>query len=248
MSGGRFSPDGLYLALETSGQAGSVALARGGEVVAYERLALRGQHAAKLLPAVDACFAEAAVARTDLSGVVVGEGPGSFTGVRVAAATAKGIAAALDLPLWAVSSLAAGALAGAEPLDEVQPAIVYVLFDARGDRVYGACYGVGRRGVETLTPPHAGSLRDVLAGEVPAGAVFAGDAAQRHHRAISSAGFRVAELPLGIPGAKGLLRYLVLHPDTPPVADRPAWEPRYLRASNAEREWARREGARTEAR
>jgi tRNA threonylcarbamoyl adenosine modification protein YeaZ len=219
------------LALDTSGPIGSVAVGEGASVLAYVTLREHREHASRLIPAVDEALAAARVSRGDLGGIVVGEGPGSFTGVRVAAATAKGLAHALRIPLFAVSSLTATAVAS-----DAGP-IRYVLFDARGDRVYGACYGVGTAGVQELVAPHGGVLRDALADQVPAGAVFLGDAAERHRAAIEGAGFPVFR-DAADPVAVGLLRY-VSRVDVEPVADPSAWEPAYIRASNAERLWIR---------
>lgn len=234
MMGASFAADGRYLALDTSGGVGYVAVSSGAQVLARTHLDRKGQHASRLVPAVAATLEQARLQVHQLDGVVVGDGPGSFTGVRVAAATAKGMAAALGIPLWAVSSLAAAALS-----DDGSggPAVRYVLFDARVDRVYAACYGVGSIGVETLVPPHASTLRDVLAGEVPAGAEFVGDGAERHRGAIEDAGFPVRARPHGEPTADALIRFMALHPDTPAVSSPDTWEPRYLRVANAEREW-----------
>lgn len=234
MSGPLFAGDRLYLALDTSGPSGFVAVGRGARALARVRLERKGQHASRAVRAVAQVLEEAGAGPADLAGILVGEGPGSFTGVRVAAATAKGLARALEVPLWAVSSLAAGAVAD---LGARGAGVRYVLFDARGDRVYAACYGVGSRGVETLRPPHAADLRTLLAGDVPAGAAFAGDGAERHRKAIEGAGFAVLPPPLGEPTAEALLHLLGLHPDTPPVAELATWEPRYVKASSAEREW-----------
>ena len=223
--------DGLLLALDTSGPYGSVAIGEGDRVIASVELAQRREHASRLVPTIEEALARASAQRRDLSGVVVGEGPGSFTGVRVAAATAKGLVRSLGVPLWAVSSLTAAALAA-----EVG-AIRYSLFDARGDRVYGACYGVGHARVEELLPPHGGTLRDALAGDVPAGAVFLGDASERHRAVIEAAGYPVARAPSD-PLAVGLLRYVTLQASLAPVSDAAGWEPAYVRASSAERLWS----------
>jgi tRNA threonylcarbamoyladenosine biosynthesis protein TsaB len=231
---GAFWAEGLYLALDTSGALGYVAVSRGGDVLARARLERRGQHASRLVPVVSATLEEAGVDAGELSGVIVGDGPGSFTGVRVAAATAKGLAAALGIPLWAVSSLAAAAISDD---GDGGPGVRYALFDARADRLYAACYGVGSVGVETLVPPHATTLLELLAEAPPAGAVFVGDGAERHHRTLQSAGFQVRSAPWGEPTADALVRFLAMHPETPPVTGLDTWEPRYLKASNAEREW-----------
>ena len=234
MSGPRFSPDRFYLALDTSGPSGYLAVARGRDVLARTLLERSGKQASLILPGVEEVLEEGGVEVAELAGLVVGEGPGSFTGVRVTAATAKGMAFALGVPLWGLSSLAAAAVAD---LGQGGPGVRFVLFDARADRVYGACYGVGSRGVETLLPPHASDLRTVLAGEIPVGAAFAGAGAQVHRGVIEDAGFRVLPPPLGEPTADALLHLLSLHPDTPPVASLEGWEPRYVKASSAEREW-----------
>jgi len=220
----------ILLALDTSGPFGSVAVGGGGTISSQVTLAERREHASGLVPAVEEALRTAAVSRRELGGIVVGEGPGSFTGVRVAAATAKGLAHALGVPLWAVSSLTAAALAS-----DVGP-VRYALFDARGDRVYGACYGVGAAGVQEMIAPHGGTLREALAGDVPAGAVFLGEAAVRHRSAIEAAGFPVADGERDML-AVGLLRHASLHPAAPPVSDPSSWEPAYIRASSAERLW-----------
>lgn len=222
---------GVLVALDTSGPFGSVAVGREGTTSALVTLSERQQHAARLIPAVDEALSMAAVSLEDVTGIVVGEGPGSFTGVRVAAATAKGLAHGLRVPLWAVSSLLAAALAGHDA------PVRYVLFDARGERVYGACYGVGAAGVQELVPPHGGTLRDVLVEDLPPGAVFLGEGAEKHRAAIEGAGFRVEPASRDAL-AEGLLRHMALHPGLGPVEDPSVWEPLYVRASSAERLWS----------
>ena len=219
----RVTSDGLLLAFDTSSAVGSVAVGRKGIVLAHTELEQQKKHASALIPAIRSVLLEGGIDKSELDGIVVGEGPGSFTGVRVAAATAKGMAHALELPLWPVSSLAATALS-------VRGfGIRYVLFDARKQRVYGACYSVGKMGVETLVFPHAGTLREVLASEIPTGAVFCGEGSSRHRLIIEGAGFEVQPLPVTYPGANGLLRYIKLYPKIPAVAGIRGWEPRYIR-------------------
>jgi tRNA threonylcarbamoyladenosine biosynthesis protein TsaB len=231
----------LLLAFDTSGSLGSVAVSHGADVLARGVMTVQGGHAAGLVPLVEETLDDAGVDRAELQGVLVGEGPGSFTGVRVAAATAKGLSRALGVPLWSVSSLAA------EALSARGRGVRYVLFDARAERVYGACYGVGVDRVEVLIAHHAGELRDVLAGDVPPGAVFMGDAAERHRVVIEGAGFGVgpvgpaSALSRGVGAewtrADGLIRFRSLTPALQPVRDPGSWEPEYVRASRVERMW-----------
>lgn len=237
MSEPRWSEGGLYLALDTSGPTGFVAVGRGADILGRARMERRGQHAMRIVGTVRRVLQDASVDAKELAGIVVGEGPGSFTGVRVTAATAKGMAHALGIPLWAVSSLAAAAVGD---VGRGGVGVRYILFDARGERVYGACYGVGSRGVETVVPPHADDLRSILGGDLPTGVAFAGDGAERHREAIESYGFRLMAVPIGEPSGDALLHLLRLQSALPPVADLVSWEPRYVKASSAEREWVAR--------
>lgn len=101
---------GLTLALDGSTYAGSVALIQDREVIVERQLghspkpgrAGREEH---FMPMVADCLRDGKVRASDLSRIVCGEGPGSFTSLRVAASIAKGIAAGAGRPLFAVSSL-----------------------------------------------------------------------------------------------------------------------------------------------
>jgi tRNA threonylcarbamoyladenosine biosynthesis protein TsaB len=98
------------LALEGSTYAGSVALIRDREVVAERTLAdsgipSRGGREERVLPSVAECLDAAGISARDLSRVICGAGPGSFTSLRVSASVAKGIAVGAGCPLYAVSSL-----------------------------------------------------------------------------------------------------------------------------------------------
>ena len=79
--------------------------ARAIELVAHAEIEARRQSNTQLIPRIDALLAENGIARGDIACVCVGRGPGSFTGVRIAMATAKGIASALEVGLVGVSSL-----------------------------------------------------------------------------------------------------------------------------------------------
>jgi len=261
---------GLLLAMDTAGREGSAALATrtgtdSGRLEVLARVSLRAEeeHASLLIPRIRALMDEIAADREELSGILVGAGPGSFTGVRVAAATAKGFARALNLPLWAFSSLAAaavedgssrGAVGQGPPVwtgdrtgtrlssdfDTLRPRCV--LFDARGERVYVAAYRLAGGQLETLLEPQASTVAEMLDGRLPPGALLMGDGAVRHRAIIEDAGHPVLPAPFGQPTASGLVRLLSLDPTTPPLEDPGRWEPDYLRASGAERMWKTRKG------
>ncbi len=239
------APEAPYLAVDTSGPLGSVAVGTVRGILSRVFLDRQGRHAADVIPCMGRALAEAQVGARDLAGVVVGAGPGSFTGVRVAAATAKGLVHALRVPLWAVSSLAAAAVAErvaaslpglpAQLPDPDPGRLRYVLFDARGDRLYAACYAVADDAVEVVVAPHATRLETLLGEDPPPGTRFVGDGALRHEAALRAAGRSVLPRPAGVPTADGLLHALGLRGSHPPVADPGRWEPEYVRASSAER-------------
>lgn len=239
---------GLFLAMDTSGAEGSVALARwpGHDdasrdevlVLAESLLGPDQEHAALLVPTIQDLLSEFGVAPGELAGIVVGAGPGSFTGVRVGAATAKGMAWALACPLFAFSSLA-GAAAAIEDRS-VRPRLV--LFDARGDRLYAGGYRISHGSLETLLPPTPTTVRQVLDDLVPPGAILAGDGALRHRDLLEGAGHGILDPPAGRPSARGLARLLSLDTDARPVESVNRWEPDYLRDSGAERIWKTRQG------
>jgi len=237
---------GFYLAFDTSTSIGSVALGNSTEVLARSSLRKENSHSSDLVPKIYDTLEEGGVSLEELSGLIVGLGPGSFTGVRVAAATAKGLARALNVPLWGISSLEAGAAAvdkvfypfpngirqelSADELSWPR----YVLFDARGDRVYAACYLPTEQGLKELISPCATTIKEILSSRVPF-SIFGGDGADRHADKIRGAGFPVFPSPLGMPTADGLLTVFRNQPELIPITDISRWEPEYLRLSSAER-------------
>ena len=217
-------PPGAVLGIETSCREGSVALLVGGAVAARRVLAEPSGHAAALIPAIREVLAEAETGVEGIAGIVVGAGPGSFTGVRIAGAAAKALATSLQVPLYPTSSLRAGAVAGDESARAGEREIRYVLFDARRGRVYGAGYEVGHARAACVRGPHGGTILDVLSGRPPVGTVFMGDGATAHAALIGAAGFAVRPPPAGVPAADALLRccdWVAVEPA--------AWEPEYVR-------------------
>lgn len=143
---------GWLLAIDTSTPMTALALGRGGELVAQARHDDRARPGSELLtPRIAALLAEAGVTARDLAAVAVGVGPGTFTGTRVALATAKGLASALPCPLYAVSTLAAVAAGAAAD------GAVLATIDARRGEVYAGWFDVGAdgpaaRGAEMVCP------------------------------------------------------------------------------------------------
>jgi tRNA threonylcarbamoyladenosine biosynthesis protein TsaB len=179
----------------------------------------RPGHIEQVLPLVHEACAEAGVALSELDRIGAGVGPGSFTGLRIGIATARALAHATGVPLAAVSTLGALAVAGGEER-------VAAVLDARRGEAFVA---VWEAGVEAVAPR---AVRPEELGSIVAGAALAvGDGAVRFREHLAGAGTDVPEdsSPLHRVGAAGLLR---LAEQAPPVA-REALVPEYVRDPDA---------------
>lgn len=118
------------LGIDTSTTTASIALVTP-ERTSFKSYVIAERRSSDLLVAIDALCKDAAITPLELDAVAVGGGPGSFTGLRIGMATAKGIAFAAGKPLWAVSSLAALA---------APKATVCAVLDARRGELFAGCY------------------------------------------------------------------------------------------------------------
>lgn len=163
------SAGGVLVALETSSRRPSVA-ARAGERVGARRLDGARPHASDLLPALESLLAELDARPADVAGVLVGTGPGSYTGLRVGAATALGLARATGAAARGVPSGETLVWERLAPGGEA-----CLLLDARGGLVYLAHYRRAAQDVDVLRAPCALACADA-AGQVPRGVPILGDA------------------------------------------------------------------------
>ncbi|MCL2363888.1 MAG: tRNA (adenosine(37)-N6)-threonylcarbamoyltransferase complex dimerization subunit type 1 TsaB [Defluviitaleaceae bacterium] len=136
------------LAVDTSGRSAGVAVVENGNALCVRvvnandaadgaALPANWKHSQRLLPAVQQMLTEAALGVGDLGAVAYTNGPGSFTGLRIGAATALGLARAAGLPVVAVPTLDAMAYTGI--ITNGAPRVVTML-DARRGQVYAAVY------------------------------------------------------------------------------------------------------------
>jgi tRNA threonylcarbamoyl adenosine modification protein YeaZ len=188
----------------------------GGEVL-EEVITGDRQHARAIVPAMARLLGQAGRGPGDVRGIVVSDGPGSFTGLRIGATVAKALAHVYQSPLRAASALsviargawresAVGASAGCDQR-------VLAVTDALRGESYAALYRIGPSELEVLQPP-----------AVVTPAVLA---------TWPAADLRADSPPL----ASTLLDLLEIEGGTVPVHDLATWEPEYGRPAEAQARW-----------
>jgi tRNA threonylcarbamoyladenosine biosynthesis protein TsaB len=211
------------LAIDASAARGSAAIVDGARVLAEIDTPMRGEASERLMPAVAHVLLVAGIEPSLLAAVVCGAGPGGFTGLRLAAAIAKGIAASTGVRLAAVSSLLLIATGGERPL----PAGAYlVTLDAMRDERF-----IARVRVDS-------GERYELAGETEliAAASVARIAREEGRRVVGPG----ESIDLA-PHAGGSAR-LANCPDAIVAVDLETWEPGYGRLAEAQARWERDHG------
>ena len=146
----------LILAFETSAKAASVALMDGAKLLGegYQNTGLT--HSQTLMVMAEDVLNQCGKTAQDVQGVAVAEGPGSFTGVRIGVAAAKGFAWGREIPCYGVSTLEAMA----ESLGVYQ-GYVCACMDARRSQVYNALFYVNQGIVTRMTEDRAIALSDL---------------------------------------------------------------------------------------
>ncbi len=142
------------LAIDTATEACSAALWVDGKVFA-QHAQLPNRHSELLLPMIDEVLERGDIARGQLDAVAWGRGPGAFTGLRVGAAMAQGVAFGCDIPVIPVSSLQALA-------QRHEASQVLVAVDARMEQVYWACYQREGDQMTVLGDERLTSPRDIV--------------------------------------------------------------------------------------
>jgi tRNA threonylcarbamoyladenosine biosynthesis protein TsaB len=140
----------VILCIETAGPSCSVCISQEKEILSSERSETFQQHASQLTPMIESSLLAAGLKYSDLQAVAVSSGPGSYTGLRVGLAAAKGICVALDLPLISIPSLSV--LASALQAYARKGNLICPMIDARRMEVYMA---VHRPDLSILSEPEA---------------------------------------------------------------------------------------------
>lgn len=235
------------LGIETATSEGGAALTLDDRVVAEHYVANPRTHAENLIPSIDRLLAGAGWKIGDLDLIAVSKGPGSFTGLRIGIATAKGLAMAARLPIVGVSTLEAFALVLAAPLynaDDRKGAaccastdnmIIRPILDARKEEVFTAPFGKNgqRLGPDVNIRPEI--LVETLKSEGPV--LIAGDGALRYRAIFEKIGgenliFAPPENDHPRPSAIAIIGRRLLLEGAPKDVD--SITPGYIRRSDAE--------------
>ena len=196
----------ITLGMDCASNTVAVALLDGETLVAEMDLCTGKHHAEVLLPALDKLLGLTGIRISDIDLLACTVGPGSFTGVRMGASTAKGIALAIAKPIVGVSTLEALAMNALPCRDVICPVL-----DARRGQVYAGSYRMGRDGLpESLAPDRLIDIEQWISELPEADFECIGDGAVRYRDRIRES-LRARCLPAWDPrhrvraGAVGLL-------------------------------------------
>ena len=222
----------LTLALESSAKAASAALFEDGKMLAYTIQNSGLTHSRTLLPMAEDLLKNTDKKLTDIGLVAVSHGPGSFTGLRIGMAEAKGLCWALQIPAVGVSTLEAMAWGG--PV--IDGSMRCCCMDARRNQVYNALFTVEGGKPVRLTEDRAISIAD-LEKELIASReswILLGDGAELCYNTLDRTKVDLfsAPEPLRLQNARGVA---LAAQDKEPVSASELL-PAYLRLSQAERE------------
>lgn len=227
----------LLLAIETSTPRSSVALVDQDGVQASATLGVAQRHGEFLAPAIRFCLTQAGLGTDDIAGVVVGTGPGLFTGLRVGIATAQAFAAARSLPALGISGLDVLAYRARHT-----HRLITTVVDARRGEVFWASYRAVPGGV-TLVEEAQVTTPDALSGELQGRdgeTLLVGDGARRYADVLDLDRVELAGPEFGAPEA-GDLGALAVPRFIREETVRPVeLQPVYLRQADAKIGWETR--------
>jgi len=229
----------LVLAVDTATDIASVAVGRAPDAAAGAHQQGARRHAAEIIRLIDFVLSRAGATPADLEAVVLGDGPGSFTGLRIGWAAVKGLVQEAGVDVVAVPSLLAAAAGAATRVGAVP---VAACFDALRGQVYGAIYVVHADAVETVVGPTLTTVAD-LAAAGPRPALAVGDGAVRYADHVVRWCGVPPVAPDQLPPAATMLLALATRTGAGRVIDDfGTAEPQYGRPAEAQAKWEARHG------
>lgn len=230
------------LGIDSSGLVASVAIAEDGNLTAEYTTNYKKTHSQTLLPMLDEIVRMTETDKSSFDAIAVAAGPGSFTGLRIGAATAKGLALAWDVPIVPVPTLEGLAYNLWECGSLICP-----IMDARRNQVYTGLYSFDGHGhIETVMdqmPMDIGELTDIL-NDRNENVAFVGDGIDRYREAIADrmkAEYSFAPAHVNKQRAASIAALGMERWNRGLYEDGDAFAPIYLRKSQAERERDERE-------
>jgi tRNA threonylcarbamoyladenosine biosynthesis protein TsaB len=222
----------MRLALETATDHASVAVGRAQADAVEARISGARRHAGALVSMIESVLERARVRLDVITDVIVSDGPGSFTGLRVGAAVAKGIVRSRHAAFWTAPSLMVRA-AGVEGCGGA----VLAVSDALRGEVYAAVYRFTETGVITELAPTVCRPEDLILRLSPPSAIV-GDVPLLARETLEHwSGRQMATSPAGAPDARVLLGLADKNGGARPIADPSGWEPVYGRPAEAQARW-----------
>ncbi len=223
------------LAIDTSGQVATCALLVDEEIRGLYSIQFKKTHSETMLPMVENMMSMLGQKVEDVDAVAVAAGPGSFTGLRIGAALAKGLCLASAKPLIAVSTLEGLAYRYCGEKNIIVP-----IMDARRDQVYTGIYKVGDK-LEVLLEPTAMSITELIGkvNELEDDAVYLGDGIVRYRGILEEnmrSNDRIAPINNAYQSAAALALRAKEKFDCGDFVDPDTFAPEYIRISQAERE------------
>ena len=170
-----------FLAIDTATSSGGVALSRNSEVIGVMMCKTPMRYSDKLIEYTDFLLTQLEVNVREVDCFVVATGPGSFTGLRIGIATAKGFCMSHGKPAIGVTTLEALAWRFRWVSNRIAPMI-----DARRQQIYGALYERDERGLSVVREGCVKAPAEWLKGLPSEKCVFVGDAAQMYSQTIAA--------------------------------------------------------------
>lgn len=230
----------LALAIESSGNVASVALVQEDKVICEYTLNDKKTHSQTLMPMIEEIFNRANIKLEQIDLVAVSKGPGSFTGLRIGAATAKGFAHGLNLPIVGVSSLE---ILAYNILDTGK--LICPVIDAKRNQVYTTLYKNENSELIRLCDEKALHIEEIIsiATTYDEEIIFIGDGFYPNEPKIKELlndSYSIASINNNIPRASTIGMLGIKYSREGKVKHYIEYTPEYLRKSQAEREYEAR--------
>lgn len=227
----------IILALDTSTMVAGVALMDEHKLLGEYTINHKRTHSQQIMPMVSMIMNNCEVNMEQIDAIAVAQGPGSFTGLRIGVATARGLAHAMNIPVVGVCTL--DALAFNIPFCK---GLLCPILDARRNQVYTGIYKWDKEELNAIFPPAAVSIEELVneLSERPEDVVFVGDAVEKNKEFLLqnlSNRVKISPYSVRMPRAASVAELAIQKVKSGKVQSFYELMPMYLRKSEAERQY-----------